>query len=101
MNALPLILLIEDEENIRSFMKAILASNDYLPLEAGNAAEALLQISSRNPDLILLDLGLPDLDGMELLRRIRQKYSTPIIVVSARTFESEKVDALDAGADDY
>ena len=97
----PTILLIEDEENIRSFMKTILTSNSYSVLEASTATEGLLQISARYPELILLDLGLPDMDGMDLLRRIRHKHTTPIIVVSARTLETEKVNALDAGADDY
>lgn len=95
------ILLIEDEKSIRSFMNMVLSSNGYDMINAKNSSEANLMIASHCPDLILLDLGLPDGDGMNILRKVREQSDTPIIVVSARTQESDKVAALDAGADDY
>jgi len=97
----PLVLVIEDEPQMRRFLKASLESHDYGLVEAVNAREGLTQATGRNPDVILLDLGLPDLDGIELTRRLREWSRTPIIVISARGREQDKIAALDAGADDY
>ncbi len=96
-----IILLIEDEQVISRFISAALSSEDYQVVRAASAKEGMLLASSRRPDLILLDLGLPDMDGMELLRDLRSWSDIPVIVVSARTHEREKVEALDMGADDY
>jgi two-component system, OmpR family, KDP operon response regulator KdpE len=97
----PVILLIEDEPQMRRFLRAALGTQDYDLVEAATAREGLAQAAGRNPDLILLDLGLPDGDGLEVTRQIREWAVTPIIVLSARGQESDKVAALDAGADDY
>lgn len=101
MNSNPLILIVEDEEAISNFISAILASNNYNLIKAGNAKEAVSMAASFCPDLILLDLGLPDMDGIEVIKSVRVWSNTPIIVVSARGYEREKVEALDLGADDY
>lgn len=101
MNSKFTILLIEDERNIRDFMKQILVSHDYRVMVSETGADALSIISSRCPDIILLDLGLPDMDGIEIIHQVRTWSSNPIIVVSARNQEKDKVSALDAGADDY
>jgi two-component system, OmpR family, KDP operon response regulator KdpE len=98
---LPVVLVIEDEPQMRRFLHAALESHDYRPVEAGTVREGLAQASGRNPDAILLDLGLPDGDGIDVTRRIRERSRTPIIVLSARGREQDKVAALDAGADDY
>lgn len=95
------VLLIEDERTIRGFMQAILTANGYDVLMAGTGAMANTMISSHCPDLIILDLGLPDMDGMTILRSVREWSKIPILVVSARSHERDKVEALDAGADDY
>ena len=95
------VLIVEDEQNIKNFMSTILAANGFDTLMAGSAKEALSMISSHCPDLIILDLGLPDMDGMEVLKQVRAWSSVPVIVVSARTHEGDKVAALDLGADDY
>ena len=95
------VLIVEDEQNIKNFMSTILAANGFDTLMAGGAKEALSMISSHCPDLIILDLGLPDMDGMEVLKQVRAWSSVPVIVVSARTHEGDKVAALDLGADDY
>ncbi|HVM43533.1 MAG TPA: response regulator, partial [Gemmatimonadales bacterium] len=97
----PTVLVIEDEPQMRRFLKASLESHEYRFVEAVTAREGLAQASGRNPDVILLDLGLPDLDGIELTRRVREWSRVPIIVISARGREQDKVAALDAGADDY
>lgn len=97
----PLLLLVEDELPMRRFLRASLQAQGYRLIEAGTAAEATVAITTHNPDLVLLDLGLPDGDGIELTRRVREFSRVPIVVVSARGRESDKVDALDAGADDY
>jgi two-component system KDP operon response regulator KdpE len=97
----PLVLLIEDEPQMRRFLRAALESHDYRLVEATTAREGLAQATGRNPDVILLDLGLPDGDGIDLARRIREWSTTPIIVISARGKEQDKIAALDAGADDY
>lgn len=96
------ILIVEDEHSISNFISRALVSHDYLPITAYNGQEALLQFSARRPDLVLLDLGLPDIDGMEVLKHITATtFDTPVIIVSARDREKEKVHALDIGADDY
>jgi two-component system KDP operon response regulator KdpE len=97
----PLILLIEDEAAMRRFLRVSLESNGYRWIEAETAADGLAQTAQRNPDLVLLDLGLPDLDGLEVTARLREWAKMPIIVISARGQEEDKVRALDAGADDY
>jgi len=97
----PMVLLIEDEVPMRRFLRAALASESYRLVEAATAREGLAEATSRNPDLILLDLGLPDADGIEVTRRLREWNTKPIIVLSARGQERDKIDALDAGADDY
>lgn len=95
------ILIIEDEASIGRFLAAILSSGGYETMTAHSGSEALSMISSHCPDLILLDLGLPDMDGLEVLKSVREWSSLPVVVVSARSHESDKVEALDAGADDY
>jgi two-component system KDP operon response regulator KdpE len=97
----PLVLLIEDEPQMRRFLRTALESNDYRLVEAGTAREGLAHAAARNPDVILLDLGLPDRDGLEVARELREWSGTPIIVISARGQEVDKVKALDLGADDY
>ena len=95
------VLIIEDERGISSFIKAILNENGYDVLLASTGSEAFSMISSHCPDLIILDLGLPDIDGVNIIDSVRQWTQLPIVVVSARTRESDKVDCLDRGADDY
>lgn len=97
----PVVLLIEDEPAMRRFLRAALDTHDFRLVEAGTMREGLAQAAGRNPDLILLDLGLPDGDGLDATRRLREWTTTPIIVLSARGQEGDKVAALDAGADDY
>lgn len=101
MNNKRVILLVEDEVAISNFISTILTSNDYHVIKAEKGKDAIALTASHNPDLILLDLGLPDMDGIEVLKKIRTWSSVPIIVVSARGHEREKVEALDLGADDY
>ena len=101
VDAPPLILLIEDEPQMRRFLRAALGALDYRLVEAETAKDGLAQAAARNPDVILLDLGLPDRDGLEVTRDLRGWTSTPIIVLSARGREQDKVAALDLGADDY
>jgi two-component system KDP operon response regulator KdpE len=96
-----LIMLVDDEESICNFMTAVLTSNDFAVIRSAKGKEAISLAASHVPDLILLDLGLPDMDGLEVLRSIRQWTGLPVIVVSARGHEREKVEALDLGADDY
>ena len=98
---LPLVLVVDDETPIRRFLKAALDGNGYRVLEAESARDALREAATRSPDLVLLDLGLPDLDGVEVTRRLREWSGVPIVVVSARGQERDKIAALDAGADDY
>ena len=95
------ILIVEDEKSISGFIKAILSVNGFDVIVARSGAEAFSMISSHCPDLIVLDLGLPDIDGMDIISSVRSWSQLPIIVVSARTDESDKVTALDCGADDY
>lgn len=101
MNPKKHLLLIEDERNICNFIMTTLKSNDYKVSYALSAQTGLSLAASQCPDLILLDLGLPDMDGIDVIRKIRSWSNMPIIVISARTQEKEKVEALDAGADDY
>ena len=97
----PLILVIEDDPQIRRFLRATLAAEDYQFHEAVTAAEGIAQAAARQPDLVLLDLGLPDRDGLDVIREIRSWSQMPIVVLSARGQEKDKIDALDLGADDY
>ncbi len=94
-------LVVDDELQMRRFLRASLTSRDFTVVEAASAQEALSQMVSRNPEIVLLDLGLPDQDGVEWTRSVREWSHTPIIVISAREQEGDKVKALDAGADDY
>lgn len=95
------ILVIEDESGIRGFIRAILETNGYQVLLAGTYREGQLMYASYQPDLIFLDLGLPDRDGLEFISAVRQESATPILILSARTQEADKVTALDLGANDY
>jgi two-component system, OmpR family, KDP operon response regulator KdpE len=97
----PLVLVIEDDAPMRRFLRASLSSNGYQVVEAEAGEAGVVQATARNPDLVLLDLGLPDLDGLVVTQRLRQWANTPIIVISARGKEEDKIKALDAGADDY
>ena len=97
----PLILVVDDDTAIRSLITTTLKAHDYRYLTAVNGESAVLEASSHNPDIILLDLGLPDIDGVEVIRRVRSWSNLPIIVISARSEDTDKIDALDAGADDY
>jgi two-component system KDP operon response regulator KdpE len=97
----PSVLVIEDEPQMRRFLRSALEGHGYRVVEVGTAREGLAQAAGRNPDVILLDLGLPDGDGLDVTRRLREWAATPIIVLSARGFEQDKIRALDAGADDY
>jgi len=97
----PIVVLIEDEPEIRRFLRASLTSHGYRLFEAVTGAEGLQEAQSRQPDIVVLDLGLPDVDGLEVIRRLRQWTGVPIIVLSARGQEQDKIAALDAGADDY
>ena len=96
-----LILVVEDDAPVRNLITTTLNAHNYRYLTAENGENAILEATSHNPDVILLDLGLPDMDGVEIIRRIRSWSNTPIIVISARSEDSDKIDALDAGADDY
>jgi two-component system KDP operon response regulator KdpE len=96
-----LILLIEDEPQMRRFLRVTLQSHGYRLIEAASGQEGLMQATTRSPDVLLLDLGLPDMDGIEITGKIREWSEVPIIVISAREQEMDKVKALDAGADDY
>ena len=101
MNIREKILVVEDEKSISHFISTILNSNGYEAMQARSGTEALSMSSSHCPDLIILDLGLPDMDGLEILRQLRSWSSLPVVVVSARSPEREKVTAPDLGADDY
>jgi two-component system, OmpR family, KDP operon response regulator KdpE len=96
-----LVLVVEDEPQMRRFLRASLGTEGYRVREAWTVADGLREVAAEHPDAVLLDLGLPDGDGLDLVRRVREWSSVPIIVVSARGREEEKVAALDAGADDY
>lgn len=97
----PLILVVEDDKSVNNLITTILKTHDYRYLTALNGATAVIEASSHNPDIVLLDLGLPDTDGVEVIRKIRSWSNMPIIVISARNEDKNKIEALDAGADDY
>ena len=101
MNVKDKILIVEDEKSISGIIRAILTSNGFDVIAAHSGAEAFSMISSHCPDLMVLDLGLPDVDGINIISEVRQWTQMPIVVVSARTYERDKVDALERGADDY
>ena len=96
-----LILVVEDDRPIRNLIITTLKTHDYKYLAAENGSSAILEASSHNPDIVLLDLGLPDLEGVEVIKKIRTWSNMPIIVISARSEDTDKIEALDAGADDY
>lgn len=96
MNKL-LILVVEDDPSIRKLITTTLKAHEYRYLSAANGQSAILEASSHNPDIVLLDLGLPDMDGVEIIRKIRAWSNMPIIVISARSEDSDKIEALDAG----
>ena len=96
-----LILVVEDDPPVRNLITTTLKANDYRYLVAANGESAILEASSHNPSIVLLDLGLPDMDGVQVIRNIRSWSNLPIIVISARSEDADKIEALDAGADDY
>lgn len=96
-----LILIVEDEPQIRHFLRTTLTAEGYRVIEAENGQRGVLETATHKPDLVMIDLGLPDLDGVEVVKRIRAWSALPILILSARSAEVEKVAALDAGADDY
>ncbi len=95
------VLVVEDDAPVRNLMVTTLKTHDYGYLTAGNGAEAVMMASSHNPDVVFLDLGLPDMDGIDVIRQIRSWSNMPVIVISARSDDADKIGALDAGADDY
>lgn len=97
----PLILVVEDDAHVRNLITLNLKTHDYKYITAQNGESAIMEASSHNPDIILLDLGLPDIDGVEVIKKVRTWSNMPIIVISARSEDSDKIEALDAGADDY
>ncbi len=96
-----MILVVEDDAPVRNLITTTLKTNNYKYIVATNGENAIAEASSHNPDIVLLDLGLPDMDGVEVIKRIRTWTNTPIIVISARSEDSDKIGALDSGADDY
>ena len=101
MNKTMTILIVEDDMPIRNLISTTLKTHEYKFLTAKDGNDAIMQASSHNPDVVLLDLGLPDIDGVEVIKKIRTWSEMPIIVISARSEDKDKIDALDAGADDY
>src|SRR6266403_358818 len=97
----PCVVVVEDEPQIRRFVRAALAGQGFRVHEAATGADGLVEVASRQPDIVILDLGLPDMDGLEVIRKVREWSAVPVIVLSARGQEADKVAALDAGADDY
>ena len=97
----PLVLIVEDDKPVRNLVTTTLRANEYNYSAAVNGAEAIMEASSHNPDIVLLDLGLPDMDGVEVIEKIRSWSNMPIIVISARSEDRDKIEALDSGADDY
>lgn len=95
------ILVVEDDAPVRNLITTTLKAHDYRFITAGSGESAVMEAASHNPDIILLDLGLPDIDGVEVIQRIRSWSNVPVIVISARSEDRDKIDALDAGADDY
>ena len=96
-----LILVVEDDTPVHNLITTTLKTHDYKYISAKNGAGAIMEASTHNPDIVLLDLGLPDIDGVEVIEKIRSWSNMPIIVISARSEDSDKIEALDAGADDY
>ena len=101
MNKKPTILVVEDDGAVRNLISTTLQTHDYKYILATNGETAILEASSHNPDIILLDLGLPDIDGIDIIKKVRSWSNMPIIVISARSEDTDKIEALDAGADDY
>ena len=97
----PVVLVVEDVVPVRNLMITTLKTHDYKYLTAANGSEAILLASSHNPDVVFLDLGLPDMDGIDVIRQIRSWSNMPVIVISARSDDADKIEALDTGADDY
>jgi two-component system, OmpR family, KDP operon response regulator KdpE len=97
----PTILIVEDEPEIRRFLRASLGAEGYRVVESATGRRGIIDAGSHKPDLVIVDLGLPDLDGIEVVKRIREWSPVPILILSARAYERSKIDALDAGADDY
>lgn len=97
----PLILVVDDEKSIRSFLRVSIEMQGYKCIDASDGANALMLAVSHNPDILILDLGLPDMDGVEVIKKLRLISKIPIIIISARGHDLEKIEALDAGADDY
>lgn len=97
----PTILIVEDDGAVRNLISTTLQTHDYKYILATNGETAILEASSHNPDIILLDLGLPDIDGIDIIKKVRSWSNMPIIVISARSEDTDKIEALDAGADDY
>ena len=97
----PVVLVVEDDAPIRNLIVTTLKTHDYRYLTAKNGTEAIMMASSHNPDVLFLDLGLPDMDGIDVIRKVRSWSIMPIIVISARSDDTDKIEALDAGADDY
>ncbi len=95
------VLVVDDETAIRRYLRTALTAQGFMTFEAANGQEAINAVLSSRPDIIILDLGLPDIDGIEVTRRLREWSQTPIIILSVREAESDKIAALDAGADDY
>src|SRR5512134_2882003 len=95
------VLVVDDENSIRRYLRAALSAQGFAIYEAANGQDAINAVISNHPDLIILDLGLPDFDGIEVTRRLREWSQTPIIILSVREAENDKIAALDAGADDY
>ena len=96
-----LVLIVEDDQPVRNLITTTLTAHDYRYITAANGETAVIEAASHNPDMILLDLGLPDIDGIEVIQRIRSWSNVPIIVISARSEDEDKIEALDMGADDY
>ncbi len=96
-----LILVVEDDNSVKNLITTTLKAHDYRYITAPNGDDAILEASSHNPDIVLLDLGLPDMDGVDVIKKIRTWSNMPIIVISARSEDNDKIEALDAGADDY
>ena len=97
----PLVLIVDDEKSIRSFLRLSIEMQGYKCIDASDGSSALMLAVSRNPDILVLDLGLPDMDGVVVIKKLRKVSQIPIIIISARGHDREKIEALDAGADDY
>jgi two-component system KDP operon response regulator KdpE len=97
----PLILIVDDEKSIRSFLRVSIETQGYKCIDTDNGSSAIMLAVSCNPDILILDLGLPDIDGVQVIKKLRTMSQMPIIIISARGHDREKIEALDAGADDY